>query len=65
MDDHARDWLNVCTDLSYFNHIIPCGIQDKAVTSIEKEINQSITVDQVIPIILQELKLLFEFEIAS
>jgi len=57
--------FNVCTDLSYFNHIIPCGIQDKAVTSIEKEINQSITVDQVIPIILQELKLLFEFEIAS
>ncbi len=29
--------LNVNTDLSYFNHIIPCGITDKGVTSIAKE----------------------------
>jgi lipoyl(octanoyl) transferase len=29
--------LNVNTDLGYFNHIIPCGIQNKQVTSIEKE----------------------------
>jgi lipoyl(octanoyl) transferase len=57
--------FNVSTDLSYFNHIIPCGIQNKAVTSLEKETNSSITVAQVIPIILQELKTLFEFEIAT
>jgi lipoyl(octanoyl) transferase len=30
--------LNVNTDLSYFNNIIPCGIQNKQVTSIEKEL---------------------------
>jgi lipoyl(octanoyl) transferase len=29
--------LNVNTDLSYFDHIIPCGIADKEVTSIERE----------------------------
>ena len=29
--------LNVTTDLTYFNHIVPCGIIDKEVTSIEKE----------------------------
>jgi lipoyl(octanoyl) transferase len=29
--------LNISTDLSYFNHIVPCGITDKQVTSIEKE----------------------------
>ncbi|MBT6236226.1 MAG: lipoyl(octanoyl) transferase LipB [Bacteroidetes bacterium] len=29
--------LNVSTDLTYFNHIVPCGITDKAVTSIEQE----------------------------
>ncbi|MDZ4838973.1 MAG: lipoyl(octanoyl) transferase LipB [Bacteroidota bacterium] len=29
--------FNVNTDLSYFNHIIPCGIDDKAVTSLQKE----------------------------
>ncbi len=31
--------LNVTTDLSYFNHIVPCGIADKEVTSIHQEIN--------------------------
>ncbi len=30
--------LNVHTDLDYFNHIIPCGIADKSVTSMEKEL---------------------------
>jgi len=30
--------LNVHTDLAYFNHIIPCGIADKSVTSMEKEL---------------------------
>lgn len=30
--------LNVNTDLNYFNHIVPCGITDKAVTSIQQEI---------------------------
>jgi lipoyl(octanoyl) transferase len=56
--------FNICTDLNYFNHIIPCGIQNKDVTSIEKELNQLITVEQVIPIILMEMQTLFGFEIA-
>jgi lipoyl(octanoyl) transferase len=30
--------LNVNTDLNYFSHIVPCGITDKAVTSLEKEL---------------------------
>ena len=30
--------MNVNTDLSYFNNIIPCGIENKQVTSIEKEL---------------------------
>jgi lipoyl(octanoyl) transferase len=34
--------LNVNTDLSYFNNIIPCGIQNKQVTSIEKELNAAV-----------------------
>lgn len=39
--------FNVNTDLSYFNHIIPCGIQGKAVTSLEKETGRSIPMDEV------------------
>jgi lipoyl(octanoyl) transferase len=34
--------LNVNTDLNYFNFIIPCGIQDKQVTSIEKELGKRV-----------------------
>lgn len=39
--------LNVNTDLSYFNYIVPCGIQDKGVTSMEKELGKSIDLKQV------------------
>lgn len=55
--------FNICTDLNYFNHIIPCGIQNKDVTSLEKEIKRAVTVEEVIPIILDELQQLFDFEI--
>lgn len=54
--------FNICTDLNYFNHIIPCGIQNKDVTSLEKETNRTVTVEEVIPLILEELQALFGFE---
>lgn len=39
--------LNINTDLSYFNYIIPCGIQDKAVTSMQKELGITIDLNEV------------------
>lgn len=39
--------LNVNSDLNYFNHIIPCGIDDKAVTSMEKELNRKVDLEEV------------------
>jgi len=39
--------LNVNTDLRYFEYIIPCGIKDKQVTSIERELNQKVDFDEV------------------
>ena len=39
--------LNVNTDLSYFNNIIPCGIRGKQVTSIEKECGYKVNYDEV------------------
>jgi lipoyl(octanoyl) transferase len=38
--------LNVNTDLSYFNNIIPCGIVNKQVTSIEKELGHKIDFEE-------------------
>jgi lipoyl(octanoyl) transferase len=39
--------LNVNTDLNYFNYIIPCGIKDKGVTSLQKILGISIDEDEV------------------
>jgi lipoyl(octanoyl) transferase len=39
--------FNVNTDLSYFNHIIPCGIQHKQVTSLEKETGARVPMEEV------------------
>ena len=49
--------LNVNTDLSYFDGIIPCGLKGKSVTSMSKEIGQELNIDEVI----EELCHQFEF----
>lgn len=39
--------LNVNTDLDYFNFIIPCGIQNKQVTSLQKELGRALDMEEV------------------
>jgi lipoyl(octanoyl) transferase len=39
--------LNVNTDLAYFNNIIPCGINDKQVTSMQKELGAIVDIEKV------------------
>jgi lipoyl(octanoyl) transferase len=39
--------LNVNTDLKYFNHIVPCGISDKGVTSMKQELGKEIDMEDV------------------
>ncbi len=39
--------LNVNTNLDYFNYIVPCGITDKAVTSMQKELGREVDMEEV------------------
>lgn len=55
--------LNVNTDLSYFNHIVPCGISDKAVTSMQAELGREVPVAEVAGRVMHHLAELFEMEV--
>lgn len=55
--------FNVNTDLNYFNHIVPCGITDKKVSSLSNELGHEMDMDEVKRILLQELADVFQFEI--
>ncbi len=54
--------LNVNTDLGYFDHIIPCGIRGKAVTSMHVELGKKIEEEEVKKKILKYFKDLFKVE---
>lgn len=54
MGVHCSRWVtmhglafNVNADLSYFNHIVPCGISDKAVASLDKELGRTVDMNEV------------------
>lgn len=52
--------LNVNTDLSYFNHINPCGFTDKGVTSLKQELGREIDLEEVKTIYVTEFNKLFK-----
>jgi lipoyl(octanoyl) transferase len=55
--------FNVNSDLSYFGNIIPCGITDKSVTSLQKELGKELDMDEVRNKLKTHLVELFEMEI--
>ena len=55
--------LNVNTDLSLFNHIIPCGIVDKGVTSIKNELGREISMVDIKNEMIKEFSANFEVNI--
>lgn len=57
--------LNVNTDLTYFDYIVPCGIQGKAVTSLERELKRTVPLDEVKAKIQVHLATLFEATLSS
>lgn len=57
--------FNVNSHLKYFDYIVPCGIQDKAVTSLEKEKGSALDFELVKTVLKDRLSNLFEMEIVN
>ena len=55
--------FNVNTDLTYFNHIIPCGIVNKQVTSLEKELGYKVDIEEVKEKIKKNFATVFDAEL--
>jgi lipoyl(octanoyl) transferase len=51
--------FNVNTDLGYFDHIIPCGIRNKQVTSLERELGYSLPLEEVKEAVREEFLAIF------
>lgn len=56
--------LNVNTNLGYFDHIIPCGIRGKAVTSMEAELNRKVPLEEVKSLIKENFEKVFEAKLS-
>lgn len=52
--------LNISTDLSAFDRIVPCGFKDTGVTSMKAELNRQISMDEVIPVVDRHLSAALE-----
>lgn len=52
--------LNINTDLSYFNHINPCGFVDKGVTSMEKELRAKVNMEELKSKLFKQIQKEFE-----
>ncbi|KAM9247373.1 octanoyl-[acyl-carrier-protein]:protein N-octanoyltransferase LIPT2, mitochondrial [Leptosomus discolor] len=52
--------LNCCTDLTWFDHIIPCGLEGKGVTSLSRELGRHVTVDHVLEPFLTSFQEVFD-----
>lgn len=71
MGVHVSRWItshgfgfNVSTDLSYFDHIVPCGLHGKSVTSLEKLSGHPVEMGEVIGRVVEQFRQTFGFELA-
>ncbi|KFP35998.1 hypothetical protein N324_04048, partial [Chlamydotis macqueenii] len=52
--------LNCCTDLAWFDHIVPCGLEGKGVTSLSRELGRRVAVDHVLEPFLESFQEVFD-----
>ena len=48
--------LNCNVDLTWFEHIVPCGIEDKGVTSLSNELNSEVPIEHVLPHVISNFE---------
>ena len=53
--------FNVNTNLTYFNNIIPCGISDKSVTSMQEQLGITLNMKEVSQVLLNNMQEVFQF----
>lgn len=54
--------FNINSDLSYFSHIIPCGIEGKSVTSMQQELGRELNFEEVSQVLKEKLAIQFEYQ---
>lgn len=55
--------FNINTNLDYFKNIVPCGIDDKDVTSLERELGRKVDVEETKDILKRHISVLFDMEL--
>jgi lipoyl(octanoyl) transferase len=55
--------FNVNPDLDYFKNIVPCGIDDKAVTSMQAELGHEVNINEVKKTLVHHISVLFEMDV--
>ncbi len=55
--------FNINTNLDYFNYIVPCGIQQKKVTSLQQELGRELDFEEVKKMVIEKLEEVFEIEV--
>jgi lipoate-protein ligase B len=57
--------LNVSPDLSYFQHIVPCGLTDTAVTSVERLLGRPVSLAEVEDLVIDSLGRVFDLDMVA
>lgn len=57
--------FNINTNLDYFNYIVPCGIQQKKVTSLQQELGRELDFEEVKKLMIEKMEEVFEIEIKT